>query len=145
MFKKILVALDHTETDRVLLPKVAELARLTGAQLLLVHVADGWAARNYEQLKLADSEEIKEDRAYLEELAQQFCRQGLNATFLLAMGEPPAEILRVAREQGCDLIALTSHGHRLVGDVIHGETIEQVRHKATVPLFIASARSEKDH
>lgn len=140
MFAHILVALDHTAADRALIPRVAELARLAGARLLLVHVADGWVARNYHQLKLADSEEIKEDRAYLEEQAEQLRRDGLTVAVLLAMGDPPAEILKTASAQGCDLIAMTTHGHRLLGDVLHGQTIEQVRHKSTIPLFIVSAK-----
>lgn len=139
MFTNILVALDHTSADQVMIPRVTELARLTGARLLLVHVADGWVARNYNQLSLADSEEIKEDRAYLEELAGQLRRDGLEVATHLAMGDPPAEILKTASGQGCDLIAMTTHGHRLIGDVLHGQTIEQVRHRSTIPLFIVSA------
>lgn len=141
MFRKILVALDHTAADQALLPRVSQLARLAGSHLLLVHVADGWVARNYEQLKLADSEEIKEDRAYLQATEMSLREGGLSASSLLAMGDPPTEILRAAADQSCDLIAMTTHGHRLIGDVLHGETIEKVRHKALVPLFIVSAKA----
>ena len=66
MFKKILVALDHSKADRVLLPKVLELARLTNAQLLLLHVSTGWAAQWQKDLNLSDSPEMKEDREYLQ-------------------------------------------------------------------------------
>lgn len=141
MFKKILVALDHTPADRALLPQVMELAELTGAHLLLIHVADGWVARNYDQLKLADSEEIKEDRAYLQTAETNLRDAGLSVSSVLAMGDPPTEILRIAEDQNCDLIAMTTHGHRLIGDILHGETIETVRHKALVPLFIVSAKA----
>ena len=142
MYKKILVALDHTDADKVLLPEVAELARLMQAELLLVHVADGWVARNYDHLKLAESEEMREDRAYLERTAGDLQARGLSCSHLLAMGDPPREILRAAEEQHCDLIAMTTHGHRLIGDIIYGETIEKVRHQAAVPLFIVSARGK---
>lgn len=141
MFKRILVALDHTPADDALLPQVAELARLAGSTLLLVHVADGWVARNYDQLKLADSEEMKEDRAYLESVAGRLRALGVVVDLHLALGDPPTEILRAAQAHGCDLIAMTTHGHRLIGDIIYGETIEKVRHRTTVPLFIVSAKS----
>lgn len=140
MYRKILVALDHTKTDQHLLPEVSRLARLLGAELLLVHVADGWVARNFEQLKLAESEEMRDDRAYLEETAAALRRDGLTVRHHLAMGDPATEILQTAHEQGCDLIAMVSHGHRLIGDIIHGDTIEKVRHQASVPLFIASPK-----
>ena len=68
MYRRILVALDHTNADEVLLPHIIELGTLTRAEILLVHVADGWVARNYDRLNLADSEEIREDRAYLDQL-----------------------------------------------------------------------------
>lgn len=138
MYRKILVALDHSKSDARLIAAIGPLARTLGAKLLLVHVADGWVARNYDQLKLSDSEEMREDRAYLDDLAATLRGQGLSAESHLARGEPPAEILRVADEFGCDLIALSTHGHRLLGDLVHGDTIEKVRHRAHVPLFIVS-------
>src|SRR5438128_7622280 len=65
MYRKILVALENSHADETLLPHVAGLAKLHGSGLLLVHVADGFVARNYEQLGLAESREMKEDRVYL--------------------------------------------------------------------------------
>ena len=62
MYKKILVALENSHADRSLVPHVTELAERVHAELLLVHVADGWVARNFEQLKLTESDEMKEDR-----------------------------------------------------------------------------------
>jgi nucleotide-binding universal stress UspA family protein len=96
-------------------------------------------ARNYNQLKLAESEEMKEDRRYLEETARRLRDAGLEVTHHLALGDPATEILRTAKAEECDLIAMTTHGHRLIGDIIHGSTIESVRHKATVPLLVVRA------
>ena len=71
MFKKILVALDNSRASRAMFPHIAESAGIHGSELLLVHVADGWAARNYDRFDLADSEEMKVDRAYLEKMATE--------------------------------------------------------------------------
>jgi manganese transport protein len=140
MYRRILAALDHTEADAVLLPHIRDLAGLTGAEVLLVHVADGWAARNFDRLNLAESEEIKDDRAYLEQTATTLrADTGLMVTTRLAMGDPPREILRLADEEQCDLIAMTTHGHRLIGDILFGSTIEYVRHRCKAPLLIVSA------
>jgi manganese transport protein len=136
MYKKILVALENTSSDRALLAHAGKLASLLGSELILLHVADGWAARNFDQLKLAESEEIKADRAYLAARAAEAAGRGLRAEPVLAMGNPPHEILRVAAEKNCDLIALATHGHKAIADVIHGSTIAKVRHNTTLPLLV---------
>ena len=139
MYRKILVALENSRADASLLPHVEQLAKLTHAELLLVHVADGWVARNFNQLKLAESEEMKTDRQYLETTAEKLRRAGLEVSFHLALGDPPNEILKTAAAEQCDLIAMTTHGHRLIGDIIHGSTIDEVRHRSTVPLLVVRA------
>lgn len=140
MYRKILVALDTTPTDRALLSAVSALASFLKAELLLMHVADGWVARNYDQLNLVESEEMQADWRYLEDQAALLRTDtGLAVQTRLALGSPPAQILKVAEAEACDLIALASHGHRLVGDIIHGSTIDSVRHSARVPLFVVPA------
>jgi nucleotide-binding universal stress UspA family protein len=141
MYKKILVALENGRADETLLPHVSQLARLLGSELLLTHVADGWAARNYEQLGLAESEEMIADRQYLEGEARRLREAGLTAGVHLARGNPPDEILKTAEQQHCDLIAMTTHGHRLLGDLIHGSTITAVRHKSRIPMLLVRAGS----
>jgi len=141
MYKKILVALENSKADASLLPHVSKLANLAGAELLLLHVADGWAARNLEQLSLAESEEIKIDRAYLAATAEALRAKGLQVETELAMGNPPQQILKTAEKQHCDLIAMTSHGHKLIGDLVYGSTIDKVRHNTTVPLLVVRATS----
>ena len=139
MYRKILVAVENGPADARLLPHVAALAKQVGAELLLLHVADGWAARNFEQLKLAESDEMKADGEYLERTADGLRADGLRVDTLLALGNPPNEIVRIAAEAGCDLIALASHGHKLIGDILHGSTIDKVRHNTTIPLLVVSA------
>lgn len=139
MYKKILVALENGPADLRLLPHISQLARQVGAELLLLHVADGWAARNFEQLKLAESDEMKADSEYLEAKAARLRAEGLRVDTLLALGNPPNEILKIAAKENCDLIALTSHGHKLIGDILHGSTIDRVRHNTSIPLLVVSA------
>jgi universal stress protein A len=139
MYKKILVALENGPADKSLLPHVSQLATLLGSELLLMHVADGWVARNYDQLTLAESEEMVADRCYLQDHATKLQAQGLQARIHLALGNPPNEILKTAEQEQCDLIAMTTHGHRLFGDLIHGSTITSVRHKSHIPLLLVRA------
>ena len=139
MYQKILVALENSRADESLLPHVTELAKRFHSELLLVHVADGWVARNFNQLKLAESEEMKQDRLYLENTATQLRAAGLQVTAHLALGDPPTEILRTAEREKCDLIAMTAHGHRLLGDLFFGSTIHEVRHRSFIPMLLVRA------
>ena len=140
MYRRILVAVENSAADRTILTHVTALARLTGAELLLVHVADGWAARNFDQLKLRESEEMKSDRAYLEGLKDELVAQGLSVHTQLALGDPAEELIRVAGEQQVDLIAMSTHGHRFLSDVVHGATADRVRHLVKVPVLLLRAQ-----
>ena len=139
MYRKILVALENTTADKALLPHVTQLARQLESQLLLVHVADGWAARHYNRLKLAESEEMKADRAYLTGVMEKLKSEGLSVSVQLALGDPPTEILKAAEAEKCDLIAMASHGHRLLGDLVFGSTIHEVRHRTSIPVLLVRA------
>lgn len=136
MYRRILVALENGRADEALVSHVGELARRLGSDLLLLHVADGWAARHFDDLKLAESDEMKADRAYLEGVAARLRAGGLGVATELARGNPPAEIPRVAAAQGCDLIAMAGHGHKLIGDIFYGSTIDKVRHNTAIPVLV---------
>jgi manganese transport protein len=136
MYQRILVALENGAADEALVPHVAQLATRLGSELLLIHVADGWVARNFQALKLAESEEMRADRDYLDSIAATLASQGLKARPLLAMGDPATEILKAAAAEGCNLIAMATHGHRFIGDLVHGSTISEVRHKAAMPVLL---------
>jgi nucleotide-binding universal stress UspA family protein len=141
MYKKILVAVENSGADRTILSHVSELARLTGARLLLVHVADGWAARNFDQLKLRESEEMKADRAYLERLRDELTADGFTVDTQLAMGDPATELIRTAEAQQVDLIAMSTHGHRFIADLLRGATADRVRHLVKIPVLLLRAHS----
>ena len=140
MYQKILVAIENSEADRTVLEHVQQLATLTRASLLLVHVADGWVARNYDELALRESEEMKADRAYLEKIQAELVSRGFPTQTHLAMGDPATELVRVADAEHPDLIAMSTHGHRLLNDIIRGSTADRVRHNVAIPVLMIKAR-----
>jgi len=140
VYRKILVALENSRTDAAILDHLEPLAKQLGSELLLVHVADGWMARNRENLNLAESEEMRKDRAYLESVRERFAAAGVTATAELSCGEPADEIVRLARERKVDLIAMSTHGHRFLADLILGSTAHKVRHTVDVPVLLLRAR-----
>ncbi len=149
MYQRILVPLEHSAYDACILEHVRRLASLCGSSMLLIHVADGWAARNVKQLALRESEEIARDRAYLEEACAQLRAEGFVCDALLAAGDPAAEISAAAEREKCDLIAMATHGHRGLQDLIYGTTANSVRHRTMVPVLmvrgpVAAAASAKN-
>lgn len=136
MYTRILVPLEHSAYDAAILDHVRKLARVTGASLVLMHVADGFAARNVGQLNLRESEEIRADREYLERLCEDLEREGFEADCVLAGGDPAGEICAAAEREQCDLIAMSTHGHKFLKDFLYGSVAESVRHRSLVPVLL---------
>ena len=139
MYKRILVAIENSAADRTIVEHVEHLARLTGASLLLVHVADGWAARHYNELQLRESEEMIADRKYLEGLCLELQAHGFAASAYLRAGDPAKELVKAIQEEHVDLVAMATHGHKGVADVIYGSTVNHVRHNVDVPVLLLKA------
>jgi nucleotide-binding universal stress UspA family protein len=141
MYRKILVPVENSPYDDAIIDHVRELARVNKSAVLLVHVADGWVARNISQLDLRESEEMKTDREYIERLASGLVSDGIEADALLASGDPASEISEAAVREGCDLIAMSTHGHKFIGDMIHGSVSNSVRHSSTIPILLVRGSS----
>jgi nucleotide-binding universal stress UspA family protein len=140
MYQRILVPVEHSEVDQVILQHIRKLARTCNdASIVLIHVADGWAARNINQLDLRESEEMKSDREYIEAIADDLEKDGYKAEAILAGGDPAQEIADCAVREKCDLIAMATHGHRGISDVIHGSVASELRHISMLPVLMVRA------
>ena len=138
MYETILVTLDGAPSDRAIIDHVKQLAKLLHSKVVLLHVADGWAARTYGQD--AVSPEITEDTAYLEKVRAEFESAGVSAQSELAYGEPVKEIVKWVRQKGCDLVAMSTHGHRFLADIFLGTTANRVQHSISVPVLLLRAK-----
>ena len=138
MYDTILVTLDGTPTDRTIIEHVKQLAKLAHSRLVLLHVADGWAARTYGPD--AVSPEIAEDTAYLEKVRAEFQSAGIAAQAELAYGDPSSEIIKWVKQKGCDLVAMSTHGHRFLADVFLGTTASRVQHSVSAPVLLLRAK-----
>src|SRR5689334_18709379 len=136
MYRRILVAIEHSPADQAILEHVRRLAGEVGSELHLVHVADGWAARNFDRLNLRESEEMKDDRDYLARLAADLSANGLKVSTELAMGDPADELIRLSEQGGVDLLAMSTHGHRFFNDLVRGTTVNKVRHLVKIPILL---------
>ena len=142
MYKKILIPLDNSPSDQAIVEHIQPLAKMMSASVVLIHVADGYAARLQSELNLADSEEIKKDEEYLARRQLEFEQKGLKAKSLLVQGEPADEILKIAGQEHCDLIAMSTHGHRFVKDLILGSVEDSIRHNTDIPILMIRSRSK---
>jgi len=138
MYKTILLTLDGTPTDRAIIEHIKQLAKLTQGRVVLLHVADGWAARTFGPD--AVSPEITEDTEYLSRVLSEFQSAGISAEAELAYGEPGAEIVRWVKNKGCDLVAMSTHGHGFLGDLFLGSASRRVSHGISVPVLLLRAR-----
>lgn len=138
MYETILVTLDGTPSDRAIIEHVKQLAKLAGSRLVLLHVADGWAARTYGPD--AVSAEIRDDTDYLQKVRGEFQSAGIPAEAELAYGDPASEIVKWVEQRGCDLVAMSTHGHRFLADIFLGTTASRVQHRISVPVLLLRAR-----
>lgn len=138
MYNKILLTLDGTSTDRAIIDHIKQLAKITRSSLVLLHVADGWAARTYGADAVGP--EITEDTAYLERVRAELEGEGISTRAELAFGEPATQIVRWIEKHGCDLVAMSTHGHRFLGDLFLGATAMRVQHRVSVPVLMLRAK-----
>ena len=137
MYRKILIALDATPADATILKHVAALAKMFESSVVLLHVADGRAARWFGSD--AVSPEIQNDTAYLESVRDRLTAEGLSVEVELAYGEPADQIIKWVENRGCDLVAMSTHGHRFISDMLYGSTADRVRHRVDVPVLLLKA------
>lgn len=142
MYTRILVPLENSSYDAAILAHVQLLAKHCGSRLVLIHVADGWAARNLSALHLRESEEIRRDRDYLDHTCAELNAAGFETEALLASGDPAAEIALAAEREHCDLIAMSTHGHRIFADLFLGSVASAVRHRSQVPVLLVRGGAE---
>ena len=140
MYTRILVPLENSRTDDAIVAHVRALALHCNASIVLIHVADGFAARNMKSLELKESEEIRKDRAYLDQVTAKLAAAGFAVESVLASGDPAKEITAAAVREHCDLIAMGTHGHTGVKDLIYGSVANEVRHQSMIPVLMVRER-----
>ncbi len=138
MYQTILVTLDGTPSDLAIIEHIKRLAKLAQSRVVLLHVADGWAARTFGED--AVSPEITADTAYLDKVREEFQAAGIPADAELAYGNPAKEIVKWVRQGDCSLVAMSTHGHRFLADLFLGTTASQVQHNISVPVLLLRAK-----
>ncbi len=138
MYKTILIPVDNTPTDRAIIDHIKPLAKLMGSRVIILHIATGVPAQYHG--KEAAGQEVEEDNAYLKQLTDEFLAAGIPARSELGFGEPAKEIIKWVGVNNCDLIAMSTHGHKILGDLLLGSTASKVQHAVSIPVLLLRAR-----
>jgi nucleotide-binding universal stress UspA family protein len=138
LYKTILVTLEGTLTDRAIIEHVKLLARSMQSRVILLHVATGVPAK-YHRTDAA-GKEVEESKAFLNRVRDEFVAAGVSAEAQLAYGEPAKEIVNWVQRNGCDLVAMSTHGHQLIADLVLGTTANRVQHNISVPVLLLRAK-----
>jgi nucleotide-binding universal stress UspA family protein len=138
MYKTILVTLDATPTDRAIIEHIKKLAKTMNSNVVLLHVATSVPA----QFNGPDAagEEVDQDQAYLHRVKEEFLAAGIPAEAHLAFGDPVKEIVKWIDGNACDLVAMSTHGHQFVADLVLGTTANRVQHSVSVPVLLLRAK-----
>jgi manganese transport protein len=144
-YRNIGVAVEFVPGDGAVLTQAAALARSHDAGVVLLHVVEGPSADLFGPV--ANDQESRSDRARMTESVDHLRRDGLRARGELGYGNPAGELLRLAREQGLDLLVVGTHGHRLLGDLALGQTVSPLLHRIPIPILVVPtvARAERDY
>jgi nucleotide-binding universal stress UspA family protein len=138
VYDTILLTLDVSPADRPIIEHIKQLAGLLHSRVILLHIATGPAAQFHGEM--AGGKEIDESQAYLAQVKAEFEAAQIPVAAELGYGEPAREIVRWAAETACDLVAMGTHGHKLVADLVLGTTASRVQHNLSVPVLLLRAR-----
>lgn len=140
--RRIAVTLDFTETDTAVLSQAVMMARASGrsAKVILLHVVESTGARML-GAELSDAE-AQSDQERLELYNSELTELGVDTMFDLGFGEPVEQLASLIEQHRPDLVIIGSHGHKGVGDLVHGTTVDALRHRVNVPVLVVPTASK---
>lgn len=138
-YKLIGVSLEATDRDRAILSHAIPIAKQHGAELLLIHVAEGMGPRFWKSE--SSDKEVRSDSGYLMQLRDEIHSLGIKVDAELGFGEPADEIVRIAIERNVNLLVLGTHGHGFPSNLLFGTTAKRVRHAVRIPIFMVPTKS----
>jgi manganese transport protein len=137
-YTRIGVALEQSALDEKILGHALGAAGSQKTPLVLLHVVESAGGRWLGAE--AGDQETEDDAAYLERMAGQLREKGYAAEASLRFGDAAKELVAAVKEHKIDLLVMGAHGHRGVGDVVYGQTVDSVRHALKIPVLVV--RSE---
>ena len=132
--RHIAAALGRDANDTAIVSRALSLARAEKALLTLIHVTDSALAQVY-STDVYDAH-TRDDEHYLMEIMEEVRSSDVMVEIALAYGDPAKELVKFATTHSVDMLVMGSHGHRLLGDLLWGETVDPVRHRVDIPVLV---------
>jgi manganese transport protein len=132
--KHIAAALGRDESDSAVISRALSLAKTEKALLTLIHVADSASVQLYSEEGY--DAHTRDDERYLLEIAEELRSSGAAVEIALAYGDPAKELVAFTEAHNVDMLVMGAHGHRLLGDLLWGETVAPVRHRVDIPVLV---------
>lgn len=138
-YRRVGVAIDFSSGSLRLLAEAQRMAQSSGAKVFLLHVVESPAALVMGQ-EAADQETLS-DELRLEQLALKLRDAGFDAEWRLGTGNPASELARIINDIDIDLVILGGHGHSGISDIIHGTTVDSLRHQISASILVVPLKS----
>lgn len=129
VYKMILVAMDCSPVDEVIVAHVTALARQNEAAVRLLHVVHSHTLDQHRTMSEQAEQVLNVHR-------DKMRGEGVNVEVLIRSGEPDEEILKEIDDGGYDLVAMATHGHTFIGDILFGSVSKTLKHKISIPLLL---------
>lgn len=129
LYRKIMVALDCSPVDNTIIGHVKALAQQNDAQVYLMHVVH---SHTLDQDRVLREETLKSMEAY----RKTFQDAGIEAEVIVRSGEPGPELLKQIEQSDYDLVAMATHGHSFLGDLLFGSVSRTLKHSISIPLLL---------
>ena len=133
IYKRILVAMDCSPVDDVIIEHITALAIQSSAKIFLIHVVHSHTLDQDRELR-------KQAEACLESRCEMLMSRGIETHIVIRSGEPDKELLAEIESKDYDLVAMATHGHSFVGDFLYGSVSRTLKHRISVPLLLIGPR-----
>jgi manganese transport protein len=132
-YKKIAVPVDFSTSDEKSISAALQLGG-KDAEYTLIHIVETPGAMIYGDE--IDDYETESDEAFLNTYKQKLEAKGFKVSVELGFGSAKKSIPKIVNAADFDLLVLGGHGHSGIKDLLFGTTVDSVRHKVNIPVFI---------
>jgi nucleotide-binding universal stress UspA family protein len=147
MYQKIVVPLDGSELSECVLPHLETIYKgCEVKEALLVHTIEplryqamGDYAFSENDLKKMDERRRNEAQTYLDGIAGNLAKSGINARTVILAGNPADTIAEYAEKNGADLVLVATHGRSGISRWAWGSVADRILRSACVPVLMVRA------